>query len=239
MLLAAVLGAGRLEAQAPRDGRTTVWSGVYTEDQAARGKAAYLAECAQCHQADLWGFGGALRGRRFMDRWRETQLQQLFTIVQTTMPPRTPLRLSEETYLDIVAYILQVNEFPGGEEELTQDRLAAIRVEGKEGPQPVPDFSIVRVIGCLEQDTDGGWLLSHGSEPARAEHPRTTSDAEEALSAATPFGSGTFTLMSVAYFKPETMAGGKVEGKGILIRNPDGDRINVSSLRLMEAACAE
>ena len=37
----------------------TVWDGMYSEAQAARGKAAYEAQCAFCHQSDLRGQGFA------------------------------------------------------------------------------------------------------------------------------------------------------------------------------------
>ena len=33
----------------------TVWDGVYTEEQATRGRADYLKACASCHAADLRG----------------------------------------------------------------------------------------------------------------------------------------------------------------------------------------
>ena len=33
----------------------TVWDGIYTEQQAARGRTAYLQACASCHADDLRG----------------------------------------------------------------------------------------------------------------------------------------------------------------------------------------
>ena len=52
----------------------TVWDGVYSEAQAARGGTLYNASCSGCHRRDLSGFEGALKGQRFMDHWREDSL---------------------------------------------------------------------------------------------------------------------------------------------------------------------
>ena len=53
-----------LGAQTPD---ATVWSGVYSEAQAARGQAEYGTHCASCHQDDLSGYQSILRGDRFMN----------------------------------------------------------------------------------------------------------------------------------------------------------------------------
>ena len=39
-------------------GNKTVWDGVFSEDQARRGRASYNASCATCHRADLTGYEG-------------------------------------------------------------------------------------------------------------------------------------------------------------------------------------
>ena len=48
-----------LQAQAPAK---TVWDGVYTEAQAARGRSAYQQHCAECHGGSLEGARRLVRG---------------------------------------------------------------------------------------------------------------------------------------------------------------------------------
>ena len=64
----------------------TVWDGMYSAAQAARGKALYDAQCAFCHQPDLrgQGFAPALIEDAFASRWQDGNLGDLLTIVMGT-----------------------------------------------------------------------------------------------------------------------------------------------------------
>ena len=42
-----------------------------------------------------------------------------------------------------------------------------IRIEGEDGPQAVPDNTLVQVVGCLTKLDTGGWLVINASEPVR------------------------------------------------------------------------
>src|SRR5688572_18364416 len=103
--------------------RKTVWSGVYTESQAARGEQQYVANCSACHGVDLDGVAH-LKGADFMDRWREFNVLALYDFISQSMPraregsPNKPGSLSEDTYVSIMAYIFRSNSFPAGSEEL-------------------------------------------------------------------------------------------------------------------------
>ena len=129
--------------------KKTVWDGVYAAAQADRGQMAYTRSCARCHGDDLAGSGNVLRGKKWMDHWREDNLRNFFNTVKTTMPRGAPRSLADAEYVDIIAYVLRANEFPTGAAELTLDALEGVLVIGKEGPAPVPDFSLVTVVGCL------------------------------------------------------------------------------------------
>lgn len=64
------------QAAEPQPGgvsRTTVWNGVYTQDQVKRGLAEYEANCMGSHKAQLDSINpeSRLQGRHFMERWRE------------------------------------------------------------------------------------------------------------------------------------------------------------------------
>jgi S-disulfanyl-L-cysteine oxidoreductase SoxD len=107
-------------------GSKTAKDGIYTEAQATRGKTAYLASCASCHQEGLQGADLAppLKGDDFLLPWTSKSVQDLFDRVATTMPGDAPGSLPPQVNADIVAYMLQVNRFPAGTEELKADPAA-------------------------------------------------------------------------------------------------------------------
>lgn len=100
--------------------------GVYTEDQSRRGKAAYGQSCSPCHGDDLNGDqrAPALVGETFTAHWTGQSIGDLFDSVRTGMPMDNPGSLSDSTFVDIVAYVLQRNNFPAGKEELKADNEA-------------------------------------------------------------------------------------------------------------------
>lgn len=224
-------------AAAQGDGRT-VWDGVYSEAQAERGRTAYARHCASCHAADLSGSLEArpLAGSRFMQDWSEDTVDTLYTRVRNLMPFDDPATLPDEIYLDSVAFILQYNGFPAGAGDLDPERLADIRIQGRDGPGPVPSFSLVQVVGCLEASPDGGWMLTGSTEAVRTRDPAASDAATLGTLAERRFGEATFGLMSV-YPDPTEHSGHRMEVKGFLIRDPAGDRINVSALAMVAAAC--
>ena len=225
--------------QEDADDRVTVWDGIYSPQQAERGRAVYESRCAACHGADLSGTSEArpLAGERFMQDWSEDTLDNLFGRIQRLMPYDDPGSLDEAAYLDTLAYMLQFNAFPAGERDLVAEGIAAIRVEGEDGPGPVPSFALVRVVGCLTAGADGDWTLTGSTRAERARDPAASSPDDLRALDAQPLGDRTFTLMS-AYPDPAPHAGHKMEAKGFLIRNPAGDRINLSSLEMIAERCS-
>jgi mono/diheme cytochrome c family protein len=131
-------GAGLLAAVAhaasQADGRT-VWDGVYSTEQADRGKALYTQSCAGCHSADLRGNGTApsLVEGDIAFQWADRSLGELFERIRKLMPSTRPNSLPPQSYVDIVAYILQANHFPAGPTELPAAlaTLEQIRVTAK------------------------------------------------------------------------------------------------------------
>src|SRR5580765_7147617 len=162
LVVAGVSGQG---SQAPR----TVLDGAYTPAQAARGENEYGANCARCHGADLDGGGAAptLHTLDFVDRWREDHLSTLFQFISTNMPqpPGRPGGLKQQQYLDIVAFLLQVNGLPAGSKELTIADLDT-QLVGIDGPKPLPPSALVRVVGCLAHPADA-WTLTRSAAPSR------------------------------------------------------------------------
>lgn len=113
----------------------SVWDGVYTKEQAARGQTAYRENCLQCHGETLGGGegGNPLAGGEFLVKWYGKSVGDLFGTIRKTMPQDDPGSLASRQYSDIVAYILSVNEFPAGPKELDREMapLSEIRIEKK------------------------------------------------------------------------------------------------------------
>ena len=221
------------QAQEPArnaDGRT-VWAGVYTNAQADRGETQYQTNCRACHS-------GPRKDEEFMRDWSGSDVESLFTQIKESMPAGAPSSLDDDVYLDIVAYMLRVNAFPAGTGELTAGAIKNIRIEGTHGPEPVPNFALVRTVGCLAKGSDTSWMLGGASEPVRTKDPGASKDEELKNSKETLSGAQTFQLLN-AYPRPDKYEGHTVEAKGFLIRDLGGNRINVTSVQTLAPRCQQ
>lgn len=114
----------------------TLDAGVYSIEQAERGRAHYDAFCASCHVGDLSGTLAAdtgappLRGVPFMTSLEKRGVVAVFDYMKATMPADNPSSLENGEYTDILAYLIQANGFPAGSRELVPDELPRIRVRG-------------------------------------------------------------------------------------------------------------
>jgi mono/diheme cytochrome c family protein len=225
-------------AQSTDSSRTTVWQGVYSEAQAARGHVEYTTHCARCHRDDLGGYNNILKGPRFMEKYRESSLHLLFDKTKTTMPRGEPASLTDNAYVDIVAYMLKMNQFPAGAEELRVEDLRRIQLIGKDGPEEVPDSALVRVVGCLGANPGGPWMLTRATAPTRTGNPQPANGEREEAQALS-LGETTYRLLVSAAYTPEPLKGHRVEVRGFLIRRPTELRINISSLESLDPACGE
>jgi hypothetical protein len=237
-LIAILIGSGIAATGADK----TVLVGVYTRSQATRGQNIYESKCASCHRADLGGFSGPpLKGDLFMNRWREFKLRVLYDLVKSTMPADNPGSLSEAAYLDIQAYLLQANEIPPGTKELKPDVVGNVLLVEKDGPKPLPTSAQVEVVGCLTLDSGNGWFLTQAAEPVRTLDPYNISTEEAKEARAKPLGHQLFRLANIneiPKFDPDSWPGNRVDAKGILVRQPHNERINVNALEVIGGAGA-
>ena len=102
---------------------TSVLDGIFTEAQADRGQTAYSEDCAECHGEGLGGgeMAPGLTGVAFSFRWRGLKVGDIYTSIQSTMPPEEPATLSAQEYIDIVAFLLSANRYPAGDRDLAVD----------------------------------------------------------------------------------------------------------------------
>jgi mono/diheme cytochrome c family protein len=112
---------------------SSVWDGVFTEEQVKRGVVAYQRECASCHGSALEGgdMTPPLVGGGFTSNWNDLTVGDLFDRIRLTMPLDSPGKLSRQENADVIAHILKSNEWPAGATELAPDAgaLKQIRIE--------------------------------------------------------------------------------------------------------------
>ena len=122
LMLCAVLTAAQAPARSTNDG-------VYAAAQADRGKATFQAKCTACHESSQFA------GSDFLSGWSKEPLSSLYEMIAGSMPADNPGGLQPQEYADVVAYLLQLNGYPAGAEELKGGREASagIRIEEPRG----------------------------------------------------------------------------------------------------------
>src|SRR5262245_46402051 len=100
-----------------------IWDGIYSAEQAKRGKSEFDQTCSRCHNLALIGSerGPAIKGSTFLSHWDKGSVADLFIKIRDTMPEGGPGTLNEDIKIDILSYILQQNGFPAGTDELKKD----------------------------------------------------------------------------------------------------------------------
>ena len=97
----------------------TLDGGAIGVEQVERGQDHYVENCASCHGEDLHSVLSTapdLTGSVFKYGWAGQTVGAKFDVISATMPAGMGGSLSDETYADIVAYILSANGI-----EATQD----------------------------------------------------------------------------------------------------------------------
>jgi mono/diheme cytochrome c family protein len=210
-------------------GRRTVWDGVYTEAQAARGMMAFGQSCSGCHVLAAEG-KAPLVGDPFWKSFAQKTVGDLLEFVSANMPNGTPGSLTEPTYRDIVALILKSNGFPAGATELGDTATGNAQIVQKDGRTELPANALARVVGCLRK-TGADWVVTSATTPERAE--RVASGEEDATR---PLGSRTMALKFVVT-RLDALAGSRVAVSGLLIGESGVDGINVTAVTRVAQKC--
>lgn len=112
--LSLVLAGGTVTAGAGQDPRTIV-DRVFSVAQAERGEARFKVSCSSCHTP------GSFAGGSFAERWSGQTMAEVFDFVSNAMPENDPGGLKKQDYADVLAFILSVNAYPAGTDELPID----------------------------------------------------------------------------------------------------------------------
>ncbi|MGA2882131.1 MAG: hypothetical protein ABSG13_24530 [Bryobacteraceae bacterium] len=206
----------------------TVWDGVYTEAQAARGVTAFGQSCSGCHALAAEG-KAPLVGDAFWKSFAQKTAGDLLEFVSANMPNGSPRSLSESTYGDIVALMLKSNGFPAGNTELRRDKIADVQIVQKDGRTELPSDALARVVGCLAR-SGADWVVTRATTPERAERAAPDRDATR------PLGSRTIALKFVVT-RLDALAGSRVAVSGLLIGADGADGINVTAVNRVAEKC--
>ena len=124
MAAASLVLLGISATQAQQAGKTSTASGVFTAEQAKDGERAFQAKCATCHGADLHSTepeAPDLTEGAFKFGWDGKTIANRYEQIRSTMPYGNAGSLDDQTYIDIVAYILAFNGIPSGKQKLEPD----------------------------------------------------------------------------------------------------------------------
>jgi quinoprotein glucose dehydrogenase len=94
--------------------------GVYTAEQAERGRSVYGSQCLACHAERPGAAAGdasapPLVGDGFLVRWSTASLAELYDSISQTMPLAAPGSLGREDYAAVMAYVLELNGYPAAD----------------------------------------------------------------------------------------------------------------------------
>jgi hypothetical protein len=228
---ASVRGAGQNPAAPSR----SVWDGVYNAEQASRGWREFQEHCAHCHGGELQGTADAkaLKGDRFWTDWKESTVDYLFERISKSMPHSEDGSLagtlSKQTYIDLVAHILNANDFPAGQRELTPDSSVGVQIIRKEGPGELPAGTLSRVVGCLTKASDGTWKLTKATAPVRTRSGAAAANTNAA-------GNREYAI-KFALTPLDKFAGHRMAVTGLLIGEGGKDGVNFSGSTSLSPTC--
>jgi mono/diheme cytochrome c family protein len=103
---------------------TNIWTGIYTDGQAAQGHRFYAAACSECHGEQLEGDPDqgfpALAAPGFMVEWDGQTMADLVRHMHTS-PHDNPGDMDRVTAVALAAFILNRNGAPSGKTPLSTD----------------------------------------------------------------------------------------------------------------------
>ena len=118
-------GGARTQPEDPK----SILDRIYSVAQAERGDARFKVSCSSCHTA------GDFAGGAFAERWSGQTMGEVFDFVSNTMPENDPGGLKPEEYASVLAYILRMNAYPVGSDDMPADKDALKKFEIVSNPK--------------------------------------------------------------------------------------------------------
>ena len=114
----------------PALAQKTTNDGIYSKAQADAAKAPYVKLCSECHAFTVAALKQPkdlpLGDEPFLKKWEGRTLDELLTLIVTTMPNDGSAVVSDEEALNLLAYVLQQNGFAPGKAPLDKAGAAAV-----------------------------------------------------------------------------------------------------------------
>lgn len=126
VLACTAANAGRASLNEARNGQEkSVKDGVYTAEQATRGETMFRSQCASCHAPNRF------TDDLFYSSFAGKPLSEMYDVISDTMPEDNPASLKPQEYADVITYLLKLNNFPAGKDELPPEKevLSTIKME--------------------------------------------------------------------------------------------------------------
>jgi mono/diheme cytochrome c family protein len=121
LFLGASIAAGGSTPQ-PQDPKS-ILDRIFSVAQAERGETRFKVSCSSCHTVDEFAGGS------FAERWSGQTMGEVFEYVSTTMPQNDPGGLKPEEYASVLAYILRMNAYPVGSDDMPADKDALAKFQ--------------------------------------------------------------------------------------------------------------
>lgn len=113
-----------------RAAQATTNDGIYSKAQADAAKAPFEKLCSECHAFTVATLKAKddlpLGDEPFLKKWEGRTLDELLTLIVTTMPNDGSAVVSDDEALNLLAYVLQKNGFKPGASKLTKERASAV-----------------------------------------------------------------------------------------------------------------
>jgi hypothetical protein len=106
-------------------------------------------------------------------------------------------------------------------------------------PQGANAIPVVETIGCLAEGPNRTWTLTNAAEPVRAGRAGFSRPEEVKAAEGRGLGQQQLRLIGMTEMNPGPHRGHKVLVKGLLIKDADGSRINVTSLKTVGDLCGK
>lgn len=137
-----VAGASLAEAQVDSSVKVDSTSKLtVAQDQAVRGMTVFTKTCVECHtKSDV-------TGPDFKIKWNGRPVWDLFDVIRTTMPDDNPGTMTQDQYIDVVAYLVRINGAAAGGAALAPGDTAGLKKAKMEIQVPSPNIDSVKVDG--------------------------------------------------------------------------------------------
>lgn len=121
LLTKAAAATALLAAACPAVQALSLNDAIFSAEQAKTGRRLYRKHCQTCHEEEYF--------ETVVLVWNGEPLSELFSVMAAIMPQNNPGSLTDQEYLDVLAYIFSAGGYPEGSQPLLSSDLNDIAIE--------------------------------------------------------------------------------------------------------------